>query len=87
MRILQNLVQMTEQRDHLRLELSVLSTFLQLPHIQSVRALELLKLDDAYWVRPRTWLHNDQLVTAAQDFMNDPCLLYTSDAADDTLQV
>lgn len=72
MRILQNLVQMTEQRDHLRLELSVLSTFLQLPHIQSVRALELLKLDDAYWVRPRTWLHNDQLVTAAQDFMNDP---------------
>lgn len=72
MRILQNLVQMTEQRDHLRLELSVLSTFLQLPHIQSVRALELLKLDDAYWVRPRTWLHNDQLVTAAQDFMHDP---------------
>lgn len=72
MQILQNLVQMTGQRDHLRLELSVLSTFLQLPSITNVRALELLKLDDAYWVRPRTWLQEQQLVCAPQDFTHDP---------------
>ena len=72
MPILQNLVQMTGQRDHLRLEVSVLSTFLQLPAITKVRALELLKLDAAYWVRPRTWSQDGQLVSAAQDFANDP---------------
>ncbi|WP_287918871.1 GGDEF domain-containing protein [Comamonas sp.] len=72
MHILQNLVQMTGQRDHLRLELSVLSTFLQLPRITNVRALELLKLDDEYWVRPRTWQQAGQLVSAPQDFANDP---------------
>lgn len=71
MHILQNLVQMTGQRDHLRLELSVLSTFLQLPHITNVRALELLKLGDQYWVRPRTWYDAGQLVAAEQDFAND----------------
>lgn len=48
MHILQNLVQMTGQRDHLRLEFSVLSTFLQLPYIANVRALELLQLDVPY---------------------------------------
>jgi len=72
MHILQNLVQMTCQRDHLRLELSVLSTFLQLPGITNVRALELLKLDDDYWVRPRTWLQDGQLTTATHDFPHDP---------------
>lgn len=72
MHILQNLVQMTCQRDHLRLEVSVLSTFLQLPGITNVRALELLKLEDEYWVRPRTWMQSKQLVSAPQDFANDP---------------
>ena len=72
MHILQNLVQMTGQRDHLRLELSVLSTFLQLPYIEDVRALELLQLDGEYWVRPRTWLQDGQLVSAPQDFVHDP---------------
>lgn len=72
MHILQNLVQMTCQRDHLRLEISVLSTFLQLPSITNVRALELVKIDEAYWVRPRTWLKEGQLVSAPQDFANDP---------------
>lgn len=72
MHILQNLVQMTGQRDHLRLELSVLSTFLQLPAITDVRALELLRLNEEYWVRPRTWLQEGQLVSAgAQDLSWD----------------
>ena len=71
MHILQNLVQMTGQRDHLRLELSVLSTSLQLPFITNVRALELLKLHDEYWMRPRTWLHEGQLVSSSQDFSQD----------------
>lgn len=72
MHILQNLVQMTGQRDHLRLEFSVLSTFLQLPTIEDVRALELLKIDEEHWVRPRTWLQDGQLLMAQQDFAHDP---------------
>jgi len=74
MHILQNLVQMTGQRDHLRLEFSVLSTFLQLPSVTNVRALELLQLDDECWVRPRTWLQDDQLVTAAKEFVRAQAL-------------
>ena len=72
MHILQNLVQMTCQRDHLRLELSVLSTFLQLPAITDVRALELMVVDGVYWARPRTWQSHGQLVSSAQDFAQDP---------------
>jgi hypothetical protein len=41
MQILQNLVEMTGHRDHVRLEVSVLSTMQQLPHVTNVRALEL----------------------------------------------
>ncbi len=72
MEILQNLVQMTCQRDHLRLEFSVLSTFLQLPNVTNVKALELMQMNEQYWVRPRTWLLNGQLTTATQDFSSDP---------------
>lgn len=72
MHILQNLVQMTGERDHLRLELSVLSTFMQLPAITNVRALELVKLDEEYWVRSRTWLEGGELTSSPQDFAYDP---------------
>ena len=71
MHILQNLVQMTGQRDHLRLELSVLSTFMQLPAVTNVRALELVELDNGHWVRPRTWLQAGQLVSSTQDVLQD----------------
>ena len=72
MHILQNLVQMTGQRDHLRLDLSVLSTFLQLPHVTHVRALELQHFEHQYWVRPRTWLDGLQMVSSPFDFASDP---------------
>ncbi len=72
MDILQNLVHMTGQRDHLRLELSVLSTLLQLPHITQVRALEIHPFEGQYWMRPRTWLKEGQLVNSDIDFLNDP---------------
>ena len=39
--ILQNLVEMTGHRDHLRLEVSVLSTLQKLSSVIEVRALEL----------------------------------------------
>ena len=44
--ILQNLVEMTGQRDHLRLEISVLSTLQKLPGITQVRALEIFTIND-----------------------------------------
>lgn len=72
MNILQNLVQMTGQRDHMRLEVSVLSTFLRLPHIVHVRVLELIEHDGQTWMRPRTWTQGDQLISADVDFFHDP---------------
>lgn len=71
MHILQNLVQMTGQRDHLRLELSVLSTFMQLPGVTNVRALELVEMDSGHWVRARTWLQDGRLVSSTQDVVSD----------------
>ena len=56
--ILQNLVEMTGHRDHLRLEVSVLSTLQELAGILEVRALEVFSCDGALHVRPRTWLEN-----------------------------
>ncbi len=53
--ILQNLVEMTGQRDHLRLEVSVLSTLQKLSNIVEVRALELFQIDGVLHLRPRTW--------------------------------
>lgn len=53
--ILQNLVEMTGLRDHLRLELSVLSTLLALPGMTDIRALELFTREGETYVRPRTW--------------------------------
>lgn len=72
MDILQNLVHMTGQRDHLRLEVSVLSTLLELPHVTQVRALEIAHLDGIQWVRPRTWTENHTLVSTDSDFVSDP---------------
>lgn len=72
MEILQNLVQMTGQRDHMRLEVSVLSTFMRLPHIVGVRLLELVEIDGTLWMRPRTWTQGGQLLSAEVDFFDDP---------------
>ena len=49
--ILQNLAEMTAHRDHLRLEVSVLSTLLKLGHIVQVRALELFTQDEVLQFR------------------------------------
>lgn len=72
MEILQNLVQMTGQRDHMRLEVSVLSTFLRLPHVVSVRVLELLEYEGQLWMRPRTWGQGEELGSSDMDFFHDP---------------
>ncbi len=62
--ILQNLVEMTGHRDHLRLEVSVLSTVQKLSNITEVRALEIFTHAGVPHVRPRTWLENEQLVSS-----------------------
>lgn len=62
--ILQNLVEMTGHRDHLRLEVSVLSTIQKLSNIIDVRALEIFTYAGTPHLRPRTWLDNDQLVSS-----------------------
>ena len=70
--ILDNLVEMTGHRDHLRLEVSVLSTLQKLASIKEVRALEVFHRDGVQYVRPRTWIENGQLVSTASDAQSDP---------------
>jgi diguanylate cyclase (GGDEF)-like protein len=70
--ILQNLVEMTGHRDHLRLEVSVLSTLQRLSGILEVRALEVFTLGDAHYVRPRTWMEKGQWISTHAVAAADP---------------
>lgn len=70
--ILQNLVEMTGHRDHLRLEVSVLSTLQKLNGIVEVRALELFSDTGVRYVRPRTWIEDGQLVSTDSEAAADP---------------
>ena len=70
--ILQHLVEMTGHRDHLRLEVSVLSTVQKLAGIIEVRALELFTDGGVPHVRPRTWVDNGQLVSTDSEAATDP---------------
>ena len=70
--ILQNLVEMTGHRDHLRLEVSVLSTLQKLSGIIEVRALELFTHEGTACVRPRTWVEDGNLVSTDSDAATDP---------------
>lgn len=67
MQILQNLVEMTGHRDHVRLEVSVLSTMQQLPHVTNVRALELSEHAPGTLIRPRTWLEGGEILSTDSD--------------------
>ena len=69
--ILQNLVEMTGHRDHLRLEVSVLSTLQKLSSVIEVRALELFTNVVATQVRPRTWVEDGQLVSTDSEAAAD----------------
>lgn len=71
MQILQHLVEMTGHRDHLRLEVSVLTTLQQLPHVTHVRALELTELPDGTMLRPRSWSDNGKVVSADYEVGGD----------------
>src|SRR5574337_368370 len=70
--LLRNLAEMTAHRDHLRLEVSVLSTLLRLGHIVQVRALELFEQDQAAMLRPRSWSQDGQVISSEHDAAGDP---------------
>lgn len=70
--LLRNLAEMTTHRDHLRLEVSVLSTLLGLGRIQQVRALELFERDQVSMLRPRSWSQGEQIVSSEFDPASDP---------------
>ncbi len=70
--ILQNLVEMTGHRDHLRLEVSVLSTLQELAGTLDVRALEVFSHQGDLYVRPRTWLENGKWMSGVVDATWDP---------------
>lgn len=71
--LLQNLVEMTAHRDHLRLEISVLSTLFKLNGVVQVRALELFAMPDGrHCVRARTWSQGDQVMSTDAEALYDP---------------
>lgn len=70
--ILQNLVEMTGHRDHLRLEVSVLSTLQVLSSIVQVRSLEVFTREGETCMRPRTWMENGQWLSAESEAATDP---------------
>ncbi len=72
--LLQNLAEMTAHRDHLRLEVSVLSTLLQQGRDMKVRALELFPAcrGGQTMLRPRSWSEKGQIVTSTFDAVEDP---------------
>lgn len=70
--ILQNLVEMTGHRDHLRLEVSVLSTLQELAGTVDVRSLEIFTHQGAQYVRPRTWFEEGQWQSNAMEANWDP---------------
>lgn len=70
--ILQNLVEMTAHRDHLRLESSVLKTLQTLSSITDVRALEVFSHEGSCYVRPRTWIEDGQLACTESEAATDP---------------
>ena len=70
--ILQNLVEMTGHRDHLRLEVSVLSTLQWLPNVVQARALEIFMLQGVRHVRPRSWMDNGQWTSTEAEPASDP---------------
>lgn len=78
--LLRNLAEMTAHRDHLRLEVSVLSTLLRLGHRVQVRALELFEQDQATMLRPRSWSQDGQIVSSEHDAAGDPRRLPLADA-------
>ena len=70
--ILQNLVEMTGHRDHLRLEVSVLSTLQSMSAVVQVRSLEIFTLNGACYVRPSTCLRDGQWVSNEAEAAHDP---------------
>ena len=71
--LLQNLVEMTALRDHLRLEISVVSTLLNLGSVVRVRALELLVTGTGErWMRPRSQAEDGQVRSSEVEWSQDP---------------
>ena len=71
--ILQNLVEMTGHRDHLRLEVSALTTLQAFSGMVQVRSLEVFMLDGEYYCRPRTWMDGrGQWLSAGTEAQSDP---------------
>lgn len=70
--ILKNLVEMTGHRDHIRLEVSVLSTIEKLTGILAVRSIEVFTQNNVPHIRPRTWRGPEDWVSTDEEAAKDP---------------
>ncbi|AVP57762.1 GGDEF domain-containing protein [Pulveribacter suum] len=73
--LLRNLAEMTAHRDHLRLEVSVVSTLLLQGRETRVRALEMVTRDAETWLRPRSWSDGERIVTSELEALDDPAAI------------
>ena len=69
---MENLVEITGHRDHLRLEVSVLSTLQELLGTLNVRALDVFSHQGDLYVRPRTWLEIGKWMSGVMEASWDP---------------
>ncbi|MBC7499880.1 MAG: GGDEF domain-containing protein [Herminiimonas sp.] len=80
--VLKHLVEITGHRDHLLLDTSVVSALHGLISASQVRALEIFKLREDLYVRPRVWIENGKVVSSDErmdcDQNGDPITDYPS---------
>lgn len=62
--LLKHLVELTSHRDHIRLDVSVISALQQLVDAQQARALEIFKFRDQLFLRPRVWIEGGNIVSS-----------------------
>jgi diguanylate cyclase (GGDEF)-like protein len=65
--LLKHLVELTSHRDHIRLDISVISTLQQLVFAQQARALEIFKFRDQLFLRPRVWIEAGNIVSSEEN--------------------
>ena len=71
--LLQHLAEMTAQRDHALLDLSVVSTLHELTRHSQVRLLEVFAFREELFVRKKVWIHDGKVVSIDEDTqVNEP---------------
>jgi diguanylate cyclase (GGDEF)-like protein len=69
--LLKHLVTITGHRDHALLDMSVISALHELIKANQARVLEVFRIRDVLFVRPRTWVKDGKVVSSEEGFDTD----------------